>query len=98
MLQVIPVELRHIQKISQIRLHPDKDIEHEPSIMVMAYDSIKTILTEHPDGAPLDPMRHMKIKGERFEVLYKVIYKHCHLFIFIFIYIIYLLNIYFVSN
>ncbi|CAH1767137.1 7818_t:CDS:10, partial [Entrophospora sp. SA101] len=67
---VVPLELNNIQKISQIRLHPDKNIEHEPSIMNVAYDSIKTILAEHPNGVPLDPIKHMEIKSERFSLLY----------------------------
>ena len=58
---MVPIELKHIQKISQIRLNPDENIEHNASQIILVYKSINQILSDHLTGSPLDPVTHMKI-------------------------------------
>ncbi|CAJ0638249.1 11822_t:CDS:10, partial [Entrophospora sp. SA101] len=54
---VVPIKLKDIQTISQIRLHAGENIEHERHLMHLAYETINDILSKHPTGVPLDPIK-----------------------------------------
>jgi len=85
---VVPIELKHIQKISQIRLNPDENIEHNASQIILVYKTINQILSEHPTGAPLDPVTHMGIQNENFKLLCIVSHDYNYLYRYFFLFLI----------
>ncbi|CAG8439700.1 5850_t:CDS:10 [Funneliformis caledonium] len=68
---VVPCELKDLVILSQIRLFPDENLEHDPSKRQVAYQGIRHILEKHPDGVPLDPIVNMKLDDDRLEDLVK---------------------------
>ena len=84
---MVPIELKHIQKISQIRLNPDENIEHNASQIILVYKTINQILLEHPTGAPLDPVTHMGIQNEKFKSLCIVSHDYNYLYRYFFLFL-----------
>jgi len=70
---VVPIEPKHIQKISQICLYPDEDVEHNASQIILVYKTINKILSEE------NPVTHMGIQNEKFKSL--CIVSHVNIFI-----------------
>ncbi|RIA98531.1 rRNA-processing arch domain-containing protein [Glomus cerebriforme] len=67
---VVPFDLKDIVDLSQVRLCPDSDVEHEPAKRQVAYQGIKHVLEKHPDGIRLEP-KHTKVKDEILDDLVK---------------------------
>lgn len=71
-LLVVPFDLKDIVDLSQVRLCPDSDLEHEPAKRKVAYQGILHVLEKHPDGIRLEPIKHIKVKDERLDDLVTV--------------------------
>jgi hypothetical protein len=69
---IAPFDLENIDVLSQVRLFPDDDLEHDKAKSKVAYEGVIHVLEKHPDGAHLDPIKHMKIKDENLDDLVKV--------------------------
>ncbi|CAG8504010.1 4275_t:CDS:10, partial [Acaulospora colombiana] len=66
---VTPVELKDLQVLSQYRFYPSDDLEHDVTQRQVTYKGVQDLIKQNPDGKPLDPIEHMKIKDERLEDL-----------------------------
>jgi len=86
---VVPIEPKHIQKISQICLYPDEDVEHNASKIISVYKTINKILSEEdPTGAPVDPVTQMGIQNENFKSLCIVSHDYNYLYRYFFLFLI----------
>jgi len=66
--QVIPVMLCHLSKLSSVRLYIPKDLRSSDS-RYSVRKSIEEVHKRFPDGLPLlDPIKDMKITHEEFKV------------------------------
>ncbi len=79
---MVPIELKHIQKISQIRLNPDENIEHNASQIILVYKTINKILSEE------NPVTHMGIQNEKFKSLCIVSHDYNYLYRYFFLFLI----------
>ncbi len=60
--------LRHLSKLSSVRLYVPKDLRSSDS-RYSVYKSLEEVQKRFPDGLPLlDPIKDMKIKQEEFKV------------------------------
>ena len=67
--QVIPVMLRHLSKLSSVRLYVPKELRSSDS-RYSVRKSVEEVHKRFPDGLPLlDPIKDMKIKQEDFKVM-----------------------------
>ena len=86
---MVPIEPKHIQKISQIRLYPDEDVEHNASQIISVYKTINKILSEEdPTGVPVDPVTQMGIQNENFKSLCIVSHVYNYLYRYFFLFLI----------
>jgi len=76
---VVPIEPKHIQKISQICLYPDEDVEHNASQIILVYKTINKILSEE------NPVTHMGIQNEKFKSLCIVSHDYNYLYRYFFL-------------
>ena len=71
-LQVVPVLLKHITKMSSIRLYLPKDLRSSDNRFSVG-KSIQEVIRRFPDGVPLlDPIEDMNIKDEQFKKIIRV--------------------------
>lgn len=72
LLQVVPVLLKHITKMSSIRLYLPKDLRSSDNRFSVG-KSIQEVIRRFPDGVPLlDPIEDMNIKDEQFKKVIRV--------------------------
>lgn len=68
-MQVVPVMLKHLSKLSSVRLYVPKDLRSSDS-RYSVRKAIEEVHKRYPNGLPLlDPVKDMKIKHEEFKVL-----------------------------
>lgn len=67
--QIVPIMLHYLTKLSSIRLYVPKDLRSSDS-RYSVRKSIEAVQKKFPDGLPLlDPCKDMKIKHEEFKVM-----------------------------
>ena len=70
---MIPVLLKHLAKLSAVRLFVPKDLRSADS-RYSVYKSVVEVEKKFPNGLPLlDPVQDMKIKDEDFKVCFGIL-------------------------
>ncbi|KAF0501483.1 antiviral helicase [Gigaspora margarita] len=63
---IIPVGLGDLQVLSQFRFKSNvDDLEHNVAQRNAVYKSVLRLISEEPDGRPMDPQEHLNIRDER---------------------------------
>ncbi|CAG8610087.1 2704_t:CDS:10 [Cetraspora pellucida] len=63
---IIPVGLEDLRILSQFRFKSNvDDLEHDVTQRNAVYKSVLRLISEEPDGRPMDPQEHLNIKDER---------------------------------
>ncbi|CAG8567682.1 19807_t:CDS:2, partial [Racocetra fulgida] len=63
---IVPVGLGDLQILSQFRFKSNvDDLEHDVTQRNSVYKSVLRLISEEPDGRPMDPQEHLNIKDDR---------------------------------